>query len=58
MTFSVTMKLAVCPVCYMDNLQGLYQLCGKTGINYSSLCQLSILMVGGSTSVACSQGIN
>ena len=37
MTCSSTMKLAVCPVSYMDNLQGLYELCRNTGINYSNL---------------------
>ena len=36
---SNTVKLAR-HVSYMDNLQGLYQLCRNTGINYSNLdCQ-------------------
>ena len=49
MTSRNTIKLAAHPLGYMDNLQGLYQLCRNTGINYSSLCQLSIVMVEGST---------
>jgi len=31
------MELAVCPVSYNDNLQGLHELCKNTGINYSNL---------------------
>ncbi len=34
---AVHLKLAVCPVSYMDNLQGLYAVCRNTGTNYSNL---------------------